>query len=53
MFELVSLNLVRMYCTFGRGKINAWFPRSALARDFVNFRKKIHASRPRGATARV
>jgi hypothetical protein len=26
------------YCIFGRGKINAWFPRSARARDFVNFR---------------
>jgi hypothetical protein len=29
-----------MYCIFGHGKINAWFPRSAGARDFVNFREK-------------
>jgi hypothetical protein len=29
-----------MYCIFGHGKINAWFPRRARARDFVNFRKK-------------
>ena len=41
------------YCIFGRGKINAWRPRSAFARDFVNFREKkfmhrARAARPRG-----
>jgi hypothetical protein len=42
----------RMHTVFlGRGKINAWFPRSAGARDFMNFREKIHASRARRARA--
>jgi hypothetical protein len=30
----------RTYCILGRGKINAWLPRSARAWDFVNFREK-------------
>ena len=33
------LILVQLYCIFGRGKINAWLARGAVARVSVNFRK--------------
>ena len=34
----VVLDSTSIYCTFGRGKINAWIARGAAARFSVNFR---------------
>jgi hypothetical protein len=50
---LSAIDALLLYCTYGRQEITAWRPRSVLARDFLIFREKIHASRARGAPARV
>jgi hypothetical protein len=47
-----SSNLI-LYCRVDRNKSGASGPRGGCARDFVNFREKIHASRARGAARRV
>jgi hypothetical protein len=41
------------YCRVDQNGTGASDPRGGCAWDFVNFRKKIHASRARGAAARV
>ena len=41
------------YCRVDRDGTGASRPRGGRARDFVKFRKKFHASRARGASARV
>jgi hypothetical protein len=41
------------YCRVDRDGTGASDPRGGYARDFVNFRKKIHVSRARGAAGRV
>ena len=40
-----------LYCRVDRDKTGASGPRGGCARDFVNFRKKIHASRARRGRA--
>ena len=42
-----------MYCRVGRNGTGTSGPHGGSARDFVNFREKNHASRARGAAARV
>jgi hypothetical protein len=49
----ILFKIVRPYCKLDRDKAGASGPRGACARDFVNFRKKFHASRALGAAARV
>jgi hypothetical protein len=44
---------MRVYCKLDRDETGASGPRGGCARDFVNFRDKIHASRARGAAARI
>jgi hypothetical protein len=41
------------YCTYDRQEITAWLARGAAARVSINFRNFFHASRARGAPARV
>jgi hypothetical protein len=41
------------YCRVDQNGTGASGPRGGRTRDFVNFRKKIHASRARGAAPRV
>ena len=41
----------RLYCRVDRDKTGASGPRGGCARDFVNFREKIHASRARRGRA--
>jgi hypothetical protein len=41
------------YCKLDRDGTGASGPSGGCARDFVNFRKKIHPSRARGVAARV
>jgi hypothetical protein len=50
---LLLLNLVELCCKLDQDETGASSPRGGGARDFVIFRKKIHASRARGAAARV
>ena len=42
-----------LYCKLDRNETGASDPCGGCARDFVNFRKKFHASRALGAVARV
>ena len=44
---------LKQYCRVDRKGTGASRQRGGRARDFVNFRKLIHASRVRGAPARV
>jgi hypothetical protein len=46
-------NFINLYCKLDREKTGASRPRGGRARDFVNFRENIHASRTCGASARV
>jgi hypothetical protein len=51
--KLTKSMVHEQYCRVDWNGTGASRPRSGSARDFVNFRKKKHASRAHGAAARV